>query len=38
MCLLGRNHVVLNEMQATGWCFLELAGGTFGNARVEPTQ
>ena len=38
MCLLGRNHIVLNEMQATGWCFLELAGGTFGNARVEPTQ
>jgi len=36
--LLDRNQVVLNEMQAPGWCFLELVGETFRNARLEPTQ
>lgn len=34
-CLLDR-QVVLNPMQATGWCFLEFAAGAFRNAQAEP--
>ncbi|KAF9646454.1 hypothetical protein BDM02DRAFT_3016746 [Thelephora ganbajun] len=37
-CLLDHCQVMLNSLQATGWCFLELAGGAFKNARPEPTQ
>lgn len=32
-----RSHVVLNSTQATGWCFLELAGGAFRDVQLEPT-
>lgn len=38
MHLFDRRRVVLISIQATGWCFLEMAGGTFRNTRPEPAQ
>lgn len=37
MHLFDRSRIVLNRIQATGWCFLELVNGAFRNARPEST-